>query len=363
MTTPTIKAIETEYKGYRFRSRLEARWAVFFDANGIEWQYEPEGFVLDLGNWYANPPAGVSLSGSQAYLPDFYLPQVKMFAEVKPQWPSPNELALCNSLSENSKKTVLILDGPPDHKLYFGINGSEFEHGGWDIEGTWFDLNEGHHYWKYENRFWSLWDEHITDWDKEPERPEPDSWSKEDSVRYGDAVNAARSARFEHGEKGAQRRVIPTSSVMPISKPEIPSCEKELIGMMAIRGGAACHVAKYIESSDLESKLARDVFDCAVSGRNPADEYGSLPLFISAVQEAELAAKHAKSELAYLGDILSIIRSKKRDKAMSGISAKLRLAASDEEKIGILREMQNLSDSTRQESEAFDKHFRRGPRQ
>jgi hypothetical protein len=27
-----IKAIETSYKGYRFRSRLEARWAVFFDA-------------------------------------------------------------------------------------------------------------------------------------------------------------------------------------------------------------------------------------------------------------------------------------------------------------------------------------------
>ena len=26
-----IKAIETYYKGYRFRSRLEARWAVFFD--------------------------------------------------------------------------------------------------------------------------------------------------------------------------------------------------------------------------------------------------------------------------------------------------------------------------------------------
>jgi hypothetical protein len=27
-----IKAIETRYKGYRFRSRLEARWSVFFDA-------------------------------------------------------------------------------------------------------------------------------------------------------------------------------------------------------------------------------------------------------------------------------------------------------------------------------------------
>ena len=44
-----IKAIETVYKGYKFRSRLEARWAVFFDALGVEWEYEPEGFELGGG--------------------------------------------------------------------------------------------------------------------------------------------------------------------------------------------------------------------------------------------------------------------------------------------------------------------------
>ncbi len=41
-----MKPIETEYKGYRFRSRLEARWAVFFDACGVDWEYEPEGYRL-----------------------------------------------------------------------------------------------------------------------------------------------------------------------------------------------------------------------------------------------------------------------------------------------------------------------------
>lgn len=41
---PDIKAIETYYNGYRFRSRLEARWAVFFDALGVRYEYEPEGF-------------------------------------------------------------------------------------------------------------------------------------------------------------------------------------------------------------------------------------------------------------------------------------------------------------------------------
>ena len=63
-----IKPIETIYNGYRFRSRLEARWAVFFDAAGIEYEYEPEGF--DLGN-------GVY------YLPDFYLPEFNLWVEVK----------------------------------------------------------------------------------------------------------------------------------------------------------------------------------------------------------------------------------------------------------------------------------------
>ena len=47
-----IKPIETEYKGYRFRSRLEARWAVFFDACGVNWEYEPEGFDLGDGIYY-----------------------------------------------------------------------------------------------------------------------------------------------------------------------------------------------------------------------------------------------------------------------------------------------------------------------
>ena len=47
-----IKPIETVYNGYRFRSRLEARWAVFFDALGVEYEYEPEGFVLPSGKRY-----------------------------------------------------------------------------------------------------------------------------------------------------------------------------------------------------------------------------------------------------------------------------------------------------------------------
>ena len=42
-----IKSIDTEYNGYKFRSRIEARWAVFFDAVGLKYEYEKEGYDLD----------------------------------------------------------------------------------------------------------------------------------------------------------------------------------------------------------------------------------------------------------------------------------------------------------------------------
>lgn len=62
------KAIETEYNGYKFRSRLEARWAVVFDWLKVKYQYEPQGFELGDGI---------------RYLPDFYLPEHKLYVEVK----------------------------------------------------------------------------------------------------------------------------------------------------------------------------------------------------------------------------------------------------------------------------------------
>lgn len=62
------KALETSYNGYKFRSRLEARWAVFFDALNIKYIYEPEGYALSDGNYY---------------LPDFMLPDFGYYAEVK----------------------------------------------------------------------------------------------------------------------------------------------------------------------------------------------------------------------------------------------------------------------------------------
>lgn len=49
--TRTIHSYATSYAGSRFRSRLEARWAAFFDLIGWRWTYEPfdtEGYVPDF---------------------------------------------------------------------------------------------------------------------------------------------------------------------------------------------------------------------------------------------------------------------------------------------------------------------------
>jgi hypothetical protein len=71
-------AKETVYAGCRFRSRLEARWAVFFDALGIEWQYEPERIEF-------NPRLTLKDEAS-SYLPDFWLPSSGLWVEVKGEW-------------------------------------------------------------------------------------------------------------------------------------------------------------------------------------------------------------------------------------------------------------------------------------
>jgi hypothetical protein len=77
--TMNISAIETRYAGCRFRSRLEARWAVFFDAMGIKWEYEQQGYVIKAKFDHAKP----WLAKPTPYLPDFWLPDLGFWVEVK----------------------------------------------------------------------------------------------------------------------------------------------------------------------------------------------------------------------------------------------------------------------------------------
>lgn len=62
------RGLPTSYAGQVFRSRLEARFAVLFEHLRLRWEYEPEGFEL---------PSGL-------YVPDFWMPDLGVWIEVKP---------------------------------------------------------------------------------------------------------------------------------------------------------------------------------------------------------------------------------------------------------------------------------------
>lgn len=81
----TVTAKPTRYKGHLFRSRLEARWAIVFEQMGIAYQYEAEGFDLPSG---------------RSYLPDFWLPGLNTFVEIKAGAPSKAEKSKLYEVAE-----------------------------------------------------------------------------------------------------------------------------------------------------------------------------------------------------------------------------------------------------------------------
>ena len=80
---PSIAALPSRFNGILFRSRLEARWAVFFDALGIQWLYEHEGFSLPE-RVVDDTMGRTRIVPARAYLPDFYLPDLECWVEIKP---------------------------------------------------------------------------------------------------------------------------------------------------------------------------------------------------------------------------------------------------------------------------------------
>ena len=175
----SLKAINTIYKGYRFRSRLEARWAVFFDALAVKWEYERDGYSLPHG----------------AYLPDFWFPEWRAFAEVKGSDEMFDErcMNLAIDLVNQTGFPLVALIGSPELVGYLGFRIS-------DPEGMSREVVSGH--------------VHL-------ERSASDGclsfYYPADSTgkcteKLEAAVHAARSARFEHGESGASPLATPPIS-------------------------------------------------------------------------------------------------------------------------------------------------------
>jgi len=100
MAAPTIRAIKTNYKGILFQSTLEADWAKNLDKMRIIWEYEPEG---------------VKLPDGQNYRPDFYLPMLTTWFEVK--GPHNERLDKIHILAESCTHAPGCLDGNPETVL------------------------------------------------------------------------------------------------------------------------------------------------------------------------------------------------------------------------------------------------------
>lgn len=100
--------IATEYKGIQYRSRLEAKWACFFDL--LEWPYQYEPYDLD------------------GYIPDFALMfSSPLLVEVKPVLSFDDVLAKCEKPIQaawNENRRILIAGGAIGY-----ISGKESSHG------------------------------------------------------------------------------------------------------------------------------------------------------------------------------------------------------------------------------------------
>ena len=161
-----VRALPVAYRGFRFRSRLEGRWAVFFDAIGIEYQYEPQGFQFDRG---------------VCYLPDFYLPRVNTFAEVKPDLLTDNERWVCEQIVLATGRSFLYLEGPPDFRPYYCVS---LDAGDLTAYTVSLDIGTYRKYYRDESRLFSC----PSDEDLEEENV---------SDEYREAVYLSRGCRFD----------------------------------------------------------------------------------------------------------------------------------------------------------------------
>ena len=184
-----LRAITTRYSGYAFRSRLEARWAVFFDHLKIRWEYEAEGF--ELGN-------------GLRYLPDFWLPDWDLWVEVKSGPPDAVTLEKARSLAEQSRRPIFITNGMPINggtlaTIAFGVSDAPME---CEAEVDW-GAGDDYVAWLFTDDIppWTGVSAPggVMDLSTVPLHKKDEGWWTPPAQ---DALVAAKSARFEFGAKG-----------------------------------------------------------------------------------------------------------------------------------------------------------------
>lgn len=183
-----IKPIETVYNGYRFRSRLEARWAVFFDAVSIKYEYELEGFELGDG---------------VRYLPDFWLPEFNFHVEVKPHHElTPDDIRKLVLFAADGDHPILLIAGTPGSESMYFLSRRVLE--AW----SYFSSDYGENDELLRALFW----EAVSDWSSVCFGYLPQELGLKLLFRQlppqGESmlmqgIVAAKQARFEFGKKGA----------------------------------------------------------------------------------------------------------------------------------------------------------------
>lgn len=112
----TIKSIPTEYDGIMYKSKLEAKWALFFDLINIQHWYEGVQWLGDDGATYT--PDFMILNGiSRGDTNHLKYP----FIEIKPIAPSANFLRKVLNARDISKSDLFICVGEPSFYQPNGI--------------------------------------------------------------------------------------------------------------------------------------------------------------------------------------------------------------------------------------------------
>lgn len=207
-----IKPIETIYRGYRFRSRLEARWAVFFDSLGVKYEYEPEGFKLPDGSMYL-PDFRVMCHASRGQDCEPF----PLYIEVKGQMDEASakkikafswynafeginldlpDDEILRSVKSKNRQSLLIVSDIPDIEYAVDVHDSRvmgsYDCLGFELYPHNYETVDGDHFGAYpcvwEGKFGLFGDDNsYTGWG--------------DHIHTAYAYIAARRARFEYGER------------------------------------------------------------------------------------------------------------------------------------------------------------------
>jgi len=207
--TRTIKAIETSYKGYRFRSRLEARWAVFFDHLGWKWKYEHQGYRIGYADQIAWLPdfEVVTPGGQHLYVevkgdPDFFINNDEWLDHLDFGGGPPGfaDSAYADDFGPDVKPLLLLGDIPDVLPGYLGLDVRVIAHHKgvgafflplmpWGLDTIGFKTSD-----------WEQVDCGVGLKDFQAQTYSIRGIRKNE---ISDALSAARRARFEHGESGA----------------------------------------------------------------------------------------------------------------------------------------------------------------